>query len=194
MKYYNGASWIELADKDHTHTTSIASSSETSGVVNLAFGSKYAITAGGTTAVFKMPSSPSTVIYKHSIEISETGHNYKFCFTVYSPQNSALTFKQAITLLFGSISAWAKTTVPLTIVKNEWNQAVFLSRSTLSSVGYTGSGQLNRKYTLEISPTEGGIEYNQVQGLLTISSSTYEIAENNATVTDTVSTASPALL
>ena len=46
------------ASSGHTHTTSIAASSGAN-QLDLAFGTKYAITAGGTSYVFTMPSAPS---------------------------------------------------------------------------------------------------------------------------------------
>lgn len=44
---------------NHTHTTTIATSSGTN-QLTLAFGTKYAITAGGTSYVFTMPANPNT--------------------------------------------------------------------------------------------------------------------------------------
>lgn len=43
----------------HTHTTSIATSSGTN-QLTLAFGTKYALTTGGTSYIFTMPSNPNT--------------------------------------------------------------------------------------------------------------------------------------
>ena len=47
------------ATSDHTHTTSIATSTATN-QITLAYGTKYAITAGGTSYVFTMPASDNT--------------------------------------------------------------------------------------------------------------------------------------
>ena len=47
---------------NHTHTTTIATSSATN-QLTLAFGTKYAITAGGTSYVFTMPANPNTDHY-----------------------------------------------------------------------------------------------------------------------------------
>ena len=47
------------ATSNHTHTTSIATSTGTN-KITLAFGTKYAITAGGTSYVFTMPANPNT--------------------------------------------------------------------------------------------------------------------------------------
>jgi hypothetical protein len=52
----------------HTHSTSIATSSATN-QITLAFGTKYAITAGGTSYVFTMPSNPDT-----DIKVKQTAH------------------------------------------------------------------------------------------------------------------------
>ena len=52
------------ATSSHTHATSIATSTGTN-QITLEFGTKYAITAGGTSYVFTMPANPDTnTIYK----------------------------------------------------------------------------------------------------------------------------------
>ena len=52
------------ATSNHTHATSIATSTGTN-QITLEFGTKYAITAGGTSYVFTMPANPDTnTIYK----------------------------------------------------------------------------------------------------------------------------------
>ncbi len=55
------ANYDEVAASGHTHATTIAASSA-SNQINLAFGTKYAITAGGTSYVFTMPSNPNSDI------------------------------------------------------------------------------------------------------------------------------------
>lgn len=54
-----GTGASDAAAGNHTHTTSIATSSGTS-QLTLAFGTKYVITAGGTSYVFTMPGNPNT--------------------------------------------------------------------------------------------------------------------------------------
>ena len=54
-----GTTATTAAAGNHTHTTSIAASSGTN-QLTLAFGTKYAITAGGTSYVFTMPANPNT--------------------------------------------------------------------------------------------------------------------------------------
>lgn len=54
-----GATSGTVAVGNHTHTTTIATSTATN-QINLAFGSKYALSAGGTSYVFTMPSTSST--------------------------------------------------------------------------------------------------------------------------------------
>ena len=56
------------ATYDHTHTTSIAASTGTN-QITLAFGGKYAITAGGTSYVFTMPANPDT-----DVKVKQTAH------------------------------------------------------------------------------------------------------------------------
>ena len=52
----------------HNHTTSIATSTGTN-QITLAFGGKYAITAGGTSYVFTMPVNPDT-----DVKVKQTAH------------------------------------------------------------------------------------------------------------------------
>ena len=53
---------------NHNHTTSIATSNGTN-QITLAFGGKYAITAGGTSYVFTMPANPDT-----DVKVKQTAH------------------------------------------------------------------------------------------------------------------------
>ena len=55
-----GTTASTAAKGNHTHATSIATSSSTN-QLTLAYGTKYAITAGGTSYVFTMPSAPTAV-------------------------------------------------------------------------------------------------------------------------------------
>lgn len=55
----DGKQASDFATSGHTHSTSIATSSGTN-QITLAYGTKYAITAGGTSYVFTMPSSDNT--------------------------------------------------------------------------------------------------------------------------------------
>ena len=65
-KSFNGSSnvsWslseIGAASSGHTHTTSIATSTDTN-QITLAYGGKYKLTTGGTSYVFTMPTSDNT--------------------------------------------------------------------------------------------------------------------------------------
>ena len=58
----------DYAISGHTHTTSIAASTGTN-QLTLAFGGKYAITAGGTSYVFTMPANPDT-----DVKVKQTAH------------------------------------------------------------------------------------------------------------------------
>ena len=53
---------------NHNHTTSIATSTGAN-QITLAFGGKYAITAGGTSYVFTMPANPDT-----DVKVKQTAH------------------------------------------------------------------------------------------------------------------------
>ena len=55
----SGHTHTGYATSNHTHATSIATSTGTN-QITLAFGTKYAITAGGTSYVFTMPANPNT--------------------------------------------------------------------------------------------------------------------------------------
>ncbi len=57
------------SDTSHTHSTSIAASTATN-QITLAHGSKYAITAGGTSYVFTMPSSGAPSTYLKSVAVN----------------------------------------------------------------------------------------------------------------------------
>ena len=62
VKGLGSAAYTESSDyatSGHTHTTSIATSTSTN-QLTLAFGTKYAISAGGTSYVFTMPANPNT--------------------------------------------------------------------------------------------------------------------------------------
>lgn len=54
-----GSGSTDAAAGNHTHSTTIATSSGTN-QLTLAFGTKYALTAGGTSYIFTMPSNPNT--------------------------------------------------------------------------------------------------------------------------------------
>lgn len=57
---FDGSGNLSIATTtNHTHTTTIATSTGTN-QLTLAFGTKYAITAGGSSYIFTMPSNPNT--------------------------------------------------------------------------------------------------------------------------------------
>ena len=53
------ASEVGAATENHTHTTSLVSDTETTGVVSLTSGGTFKLTAGGTSVLFKMPEANS---------------------------------------------------------------------------------------------------------------------------------------
>ena len=61
---------VGAAASGHTHTTSIATSTATN-QITLAYGTKYAITAGGTSYVFTMPSADDTNTWR-TIQVNGT--------------------------------------------------------------------------------------------------------------------------
>lgn len=72
--YKPTAADVGAATSGHTHATSIATSSGTN-QITLALGTKYAITAGGTSYVFTMPANPNTDI-KQNITLKTTTKGY----------------------------------------------------------------------------------------------------------------------
>ena len=59
----------------HNHTTSIATSTGTN-QITLAFGTKYAISAGGTSYVFTMPANPNSDTKVTQTYAAESNYNY----------------------------------------------------------------------------------------------------------------------
>ena len=141
----------------------------------------FTINAGETSYIFTMPASPH--VYKHDIVIASSNVSapYKFCFTIYNDVSTALDFIDAFTALYGSLTAWATSSVPLTVVTNEWTSGVFYSRHQITSVSGTGKSR-----TLTIGPTEAGISYDGAQMILTLDTTAKPIASLTSTVTDTV--------
>lgn len=60
----------KVSKEGHTHTTTIATSTGTN-QLTLAFGTKYAITAGGSSYIFTMPSNPNT-----DTKVTAVGNHY----------------------------------------------------------------------------------------------------------------------
>lgn len=80
------------ATSGHTHDTSLAASDGTSGIT-LAFGSKYSLTAGGTSYIFTMPSNPNT-----DTKVTSVGNHY----TPSADSNAALSASAS-----GATAAWS---------------------------------------------------------------------------------------
>ena len=68
------ASNVGALPTGHTYTTKIEGESSASSSVTLAFGSKYKLTAGGTSYVFTMPSNPNTNTTYSLTQDSTDGH------------------------------------------------------------------------------------------------------------------------
>ena len=68
---FDGSGNLSIATTtNHTHTTTIATSTGTN-QLTLAFGTKYAITAGGSSYIFTMPSNPNT-----DTKVTAVGNHY----------------------------------------------------------------------------------------------------------------------
>ena len=77
----------------HNHTTSIATSTGTN-QITLAFGGKYAITAGGTSYVFTMPVNPDTdVKVKHTAHTTTDATEYPIITTTSASPTSGTAYE-----------------------------------------------------------------------------------------------------
>ena len=87
------------ASYSHTHTTSIATSTGTN-QITLAFGSKYALTAGGTSYVFTMPVNPDTnTTYKVTLNGTVKGDSTNGVdLGTYSISNGVITIGSGTTI------------------------------------------------------------------------------------------------
>lgn len=124
----------------------------------------------------------ATPLYKHDVVITDSTSSNKLCFVLYLPDSTALGVQDALTLLYNGMTQWNKSSIPLTIVTEEWSSGEFYPRHTLSSV--TTSGLTVTQFTIQ--PMEGKIVYNQVQGLLTISSATKSYYTRTLSIVDNV--------
>ena len=124
----------------------------------------------------------ATSLYKHDVVITDSTSSNKLCFVLYLPDSTALGVQDALTLLYNGMTQWHKSSIPLTIVTEEWTSGEFYPRHTLSSV--TTSGLTVTQFTIQ--PMEGKIVYNQVQGLLTISSATKSYYTRTLSIVDNV--------
>ena len=75
-----GTTSTTVALGNHTHTTSIATSTGTN-QITLAHGGKYAITAGGTSYIFTMPSDNNTDTLVTQTATDTTNANYELLFS-----------------------------------------------------------------------------------------------------------------
>lgn len=81
------------ADADHTHTLSIATSSATN-QITLSHGTRYQLTAGGSTYVFTMPSQsvPSYATYLKVTSNNTSANRYLVASSTYSSSTSATAY------------------------------------------------------------------------------------------------------
>lgn len=136
------ASEVGAATSDHTHTTSIATSTANN-QLTLAFGSKYAITAGGTSYVFTMPSNPNT--------------NTTYKFTIGSTTNGDATNGVDLGTLKSETAASGGTTLSLVTTgeKYSWNNKTY----TTSIATDSGTNQLTLAFGTKYKLTAGGTSY-----------------------------------
>ena len=134
--------WNSKAAGDHTHTTTIATSTGTN-QLTLAFGSKYAITAGGTSYVFTMPSNPNT--------------NTTYKFTIGSTTKGDATNGVDLGTLKSETAANGGTTLSLVTTgeKYSWNNKTY----TTSIATDSGTNQLTLAFGTKYKLTAGGTSY-----------------------------------
>ncbi len=85
-----GTTSTTVALGNHTHTTSIATSTGTN-QITLAHGGKYAITAGGTSYIFTMPSDNNTATAADDI-LDGSNSGTQITYAPYTTQQSKLSF------------------------------------------------------------------------------------------------------
>ena len=134
--------WNSKAAGDHTHTTTIATSTGTN-QLTLAFGSKYAITAGGTSYVFTMPSNPNT--------------NTTYKFTIGSTTKGDATNGVDLGTLKSETAAASGTTLSLVTTgeKYSWNNKTY----TTSIAADSGTNQLTLAFGTKYKLTAGGTSF-----------------------------------
>lgn len=171
---------VGAAASGHTHTTSIATSSATN-QITLAHGTKYAITAGGTSYVFTMPADNNTTYSAGTgLSLSDTTFNVKLGYTtsgnkraVQADSNGNLYVEQkddnttyTLSGLGGVGSVSASGTAPLTLSASKSGTTVSITGSI--SVG-TGANQVaagNHTHSYAGSDSAGG-PANTVKGAYT---------------------------
>lgn len=113
------------ARSGHTHATSIATSSGTN-QLTLAFGTKYALTAGGTSYIFTMPANPNT---NTTYTLTNALASHKYTWTLTPSSGTATT--TTIELVAGSnITLTDDTTNKKITITGTANNAVSQSAST----------------------------------------------------------------
>ena len=130
--------WNSKAAGNHTHTTTIATSTGTN-QLTLAFGTKYAITAGGTSYIFTMPSNPNT--------------NTTYKFTIGSTTKGDSTNGVDLGTLKSETAAASGTTLSLVTTgeKATWNAKSNLAIGTTATTAAAG----NHTHTLSIATDTG---------------------------------------
>lgn len=145
---------------------------------------------GQVTGITEVPIT-NTKTYKHDIAITDSSNSYIINFTAYSNTSTALTVTGAIQLLFNKppavasgnrLSAWAKSSVPLSIVKVEWTQSYFYPRAILAAVTYSG----NNLTSFTIRPMEGAMDFDGYNMRISLFTSDVAFTVSNLSISDTV--------
>lgn len=171
---------VGAASSGHTHATSIATNSGTN-QLTLAFGTKYALTAGGTSYIFTMPSNPNT--------------NTTYKFTIGSTTKGDSTNGVDLGTLKSETAAASGTTLSLVTTgeKATWNAKSNLALGTSSTTAAAG----NHTHGLSIAADTGtnaltlahGGKYKLTAGgstfiftMPTDNNTTYSFADKNVTL------------
>lgn len=128
---------VGAAASGHTHTCSIASTTNTNNIT-LSHGSKYLLTAGGSSYVFTMPSAPTSVNYAS--------------YSNYSSYLKVSTYSSGNAYLVGSSSSSANTTSTAYVTSS-----VYFNGGTLNATTFNATSDARLKENLELYECEASV-------------------------------------
>ena len=184
-----GTSATTAAKGNHTHTTTIATSSGTN-QITLAHGTKYALTAGGTSYVFTMPASGNTdkevkqneytagsggmfpeEILLSTVTGTGTGEANKSTSFTYTPIEEKLTITNSsvgsfLDLYGNMIHAWQPAEIGDGVICIKSNGSIIAGEHLVPDYAYTGSNVVHNEGSYNTvsgnySHAEGGRASNE---------------------------------
>ena len=144
------------ATDDHTHTTTIASSSGTS-ALTLAYGTKYQLTAGGTNFIFTMPSLGTT-----ASTAAKGNHTHTTSLAAGGTSTISLSANTAYTLTAGGTTVVFKTPVDTTYSIAKYDTAGLLKpaySNTTAVTLTTAAASVSNSVTVNARTTTSGKYY-----------------------------------